>query len=109
MKWFIPGAKDDDEATQIYEFTKERLERQGARFVDRRIRRITYYYRKDGKTHDAEVGKKLSRNSEEVFVILYEQQRNCYHICTPNRGVIQDMAILVGGDDVKSSEDFDEE
>ena len=103
MKFFIPDVEDVDEAEKIYDaikkFAKMTL---GWDVTDRRIFKISY--RHNGNYYDAEVGKILKVNREEVIAIL---ESNAYLICTPTRGVIRDMPLLVGGDSAISVTDFE--
>ena len=55
----------------------------------------------------AEVGKPTTFNGETVVAILHEPERNLYHICTPNRGVIRDLSILASGPHITEISDFE--
>ena len=103
MKFFIPDAKTPDMAEQIYNaiksFAKDTL---GWNVSDRRIYRIEYYH--DGKYRKAEVGKVTDSNNETVIAIL---ESNAYLVCTPNRGVLRGMPLLVGANEARWVEDFE--
>jgi len=109
MKWFIPGAKDEEGAIQVYQAIKKHLGKElgAASFANRRIRKINFYDNR--KTYEAEVGKRLLLTGEKVIAILYEPARDLYHVCTPTRGVLRGISVLVGGDEVSFLEDFDPE
>jgi hypothetical protein len=102
MKFFIPRATPEN-TERIYEsikaFVKTTL---GWDVSDRRIFRIEYFH--NGKEHKAEVGTLTDVNHEEVIAIL---ECNSYFVCTPTRGVVKGMPILVGTDEITSIEDFD--
>ncbi len=74
-------------------------------FSDRRV--FSLEYRHDGEDHYAEVGKPNRVNGEHVIAILYEDLRQLYHVCTPNRGVVRGMSIPVGRHEVRAATDFD--
>jgi allophanate hydrolase subunit 1 len=104
MKFFVPRAKTPEKAEQIYEATKKFAEHTlGWEISERRIFRIEYWH--NGKEHVAEVGAITNVNGEEVMVIL---KSNAFLVCTPNRGVLRGEPILVGTDEVRLVEDFDE-
>ena len=109
MKFFIPHAKDKKEEDKNYEaikkFAKETL---GWNIKDRRIFSLRYTH--DGKNYYAEVGKREQAEGEEVIAILESGYSDViiYLICTPNRGVIRGMPILVGENEAYSVVDFNE-
>jgi hypothetical protein len=82
-------------------------ESQGWHPTDRRIFRLGYLH--DGKHEEAEVGvphpygKKMDWDEfEEVgdpgpTLVILEVDGGPYLVCTPNRGVLRDPPILVGG------------
>jgi allophanate hydrolase subunit 1 len=106
MKFFIPHAKDEEQKEHFYEairkFAKEQLLWD---ITDRRI--FSIHYRHDGKDGYAEVGKREQlggMEGEEVIAIL---ESNAYLICTPNRGFLRGIPILVGKEEAYSVVDFD--
>lgn len=106
MKFFIPAAEDSAQEQRVYVSIKDFLGKElGATFDERQVFKLHYVH--DGKKYDAEVGKTHSLNNETVIAILYEPQRNLYHICTANRGVGRGLSILVGAGSVNSCEDFE--
>ena len=106
MKFYIPNAEDEEQAMQIYDGIRKFLSEQlGADFSNRRVFRLCY--RHEGKDYEAEVGRRISLNGELVIAILYEDLRRLYHVCTPNRGVLRGISILVGVNEVVEAQDFE--
>jgi len=109
MKWFMPHASSEETAREAYESIKRHVSDVlgVSRFSDRRIRRIAFSH--NTKPVIAEVGQTMHLREirEEVFAILYEPERDLYHVCTPSRGVLRGMSVLVGANEVSSTEDFD--
>ena len=102
MKFFIPHAKDKQQEKKVYEGIKKFAKDNTSWDIkERRIFSIEY----------AEVGKIENLIGEEVIAILESGYSNIsvYLVCTPNRGVIRGMPILVGEESVYSIVDFDKE
>lgn len=97
--FFIPLAKDKEQEKRvlnsIIEFNKEQL---GAEVDSQRIQKLDYTH--DGKNYIAEVGKPHIYNKELVIAILHDELRKLYLVCTPNRGVVGGIPILVGNNEV---------
>lgn len=74
----------------------------GWEITGRRIFRLTF--RDKGKECQAEVGKQTPMNGEVVVAIL---ESNTYLVCTPNRGVLRDMPMMVGKHEGTWAEDFE--
>lgn len=92
MKFFLPHATGDEQAESVYRLICEHAaSTTGWKMSDRRVFRLRFVH--DGKSYEAEVGKVTSFNGEEVIAIL---DSVTYLVCTPNRGVAHDGAILVG-------------
>jgi len=70
---------------------------------DRRIYRIEYTH--GGKDYVAEVGRPEPRTGELVMFIL---ESTTYLVCTPNRGVLRELPLLIGKDEATRVEDFEE-
>ena len=102
MRFFIPAAKDETQAEEVWgaikKFAEETL---GWEISDRRIFSIAY--QRQDKDYLVEVGKPDPRNNELVIAIL---KSNTYLVCTPNRGVVRGIPILVGQDKVEKTTDF---
>jgi len=102
MKFFVPEAENETEALSVWKATRKFAEETlGWEVSERRIFRISY--RHDGKAYSVEVGKPDPRIGEVVLVIL---ESNTYLVCTPNRGVLRGMPILVGRNEVERTADF---
>jgi hypothetical protein len=103
MKFFVPGAQSDDDAKNIYEATKKfATETTGWPVTDRRIQSIRFQNK--GKPVQAAVGETEPITGETVVAIL---ESTTFLLCTPNRGVLCGMPILVGRHEVASVTDFD--
>ena len=102
MRFFIPAAKDETQAEEVWvaikKFAEETL---GWEISDRRI--FSIFYQRQDKHYHVEVGKPDPRNNELVIAIL---ESTTYLVCTPNRGVVRGMPILVGQDKVERTIDF---
>jgi hypothetical protein len=103
MKFFIPASKTDEESNEVFESIRKFAElTMGWKVTNRKIFKIKY--RHNSKDYTAEVGKDDPISREPVIAIL---ESETYLICTPSRGVIRDMPILVGKKEAYSIEDFD--
>ena len=103
MQFFVPAAKDAEEAEQVWSATKKFAEENlGWPVTDRRIFSLTY--EQGGKEFHCEVGQPDPRNGEVVLIIL---ESTTYLVCTANRGVIRGEPILVGAEDARRIEDFE--
>lgn len=104
-KFFIPKAKDADQAEEVWESVKKFAEKNlGWDISDRRIFSITYH--KHGENYYVEIGKPDPRNGELVIAIL---DSVTYLVCTPNRGVLRGIPILVDGSELTEVTDFPRE
>lgn len=103
MRFFIPAVKDEADAEMVWEATKKFAEEMlGWDISERRIFSIAY--RHEGKDYHVEVGKPDPRSHELVVAIL---ESTTYLVCTPNRGVVRGIPILVGQDKVGKTIDFE--
>ena len=105
MKFFVPHANTSEDAQRVYKSIVDfnsRGEGGWGQVSDQRIYRITFMH--NGKPGEATVGEKFDPIGEEVIAIL---KSVTYLICTPNRGVLRDMPILVGENEIRSVEEFD--
>jgi len=107
MKWFLPAAKDEEQAIQVYQSIKDIVKSTD----DRRIRRITYLENRVGRTRVAKVGKICVAEVGEIFplngeiVLAIFHGGSLYYVCTQNRL----GGFIVGDHEVSSFEDFDAE
>jgi hypothetical protein len=104
MKFFLPAAEDAKEAEETYEAIRT-FNSRDASLSDRRIYRVTG--RHNGKNFTATVGQPFERLGETVIAILFDTTRNLYLICSPHRGVLQDIPYFSGGHEITSVEDFE--
>jgi hypothetical protein len=102
MKFFVPGADDNEKTEEIYTATKKFAISNCGPITDRKIQNLTF--KDHGKIVHAEVGQIEPITGETVVAIL---EANTYLICTPNRGVLKGIPILVGKHEVISTTDFD--
>jgi hypothetical protein len=100
IKFFIPLAKDAEQAETVYAGIKKFVG--GA--TERRIFALAYEH--GGKQYYAEVGKPEPREGELVIAILEGVEQMPYLVCTPNRGVARGGPYLVGKSEVLSIVDF---
>jgi len=105
MKFFVPTAQDNKEAESIYDATKKfATETLRWQVTNRRIQSISF--RDKGESVQAEVGKIEPITGETLVAIL---ESTTFLLCTPNRGVLRGMPILVGKHEVTSVTEFDSE
>ena len=107
----VPGADglettDEELYEAIVQFAEES---QGAKVSDDRIQGIRYRepdpkYEKD--MYEIEVGEHHPINNEMIEAILLDELRDCYLVCTPNRGVARGMPILVGDEKIIDIKQF---
>lgn len=103
MKFFIPEAKNEEQAEKVYEDIKAfAVQNTGWQIEDAKI--FSIHYRHNGKEYNAEVGQMEHFIGDYVIAIL---ESNAYLICTRYRGVIKGEPILVGKHEVLSIKYFD--
>ncbi len=102
MRFFVPETKNETEAQTVWEATKKFAEETLRWEVSERCI-FSIAYQHDGKDYYAEVGKPDPRIGELVLVIL---ESDTYLVCTPNRGVLRGMPILVGRNEARKITDF---
>lgn len=99
VKFFIPAAKDAQQAEEVYESVAKF---NNALISDRRICALAWQH--NGVSMFCEVGGEApayyGTGGEPVVAIL--DCGNLYKVCTTNRGVVRGEAILVG----KNSDSF---
>jgi|SRR5437879_1411829 len=104
MKFFVPHAKDEIQANQIYASSKKFCEDQtGWRVLPKKVRALRY--RHDGSEYLAAVG---AQDYSEGEVLCIFESEVTFLICTANRGVFRGFPILVGRQEVSDIEHFDE-
>ncbi len=106
MKFFLPFADDAEQEERVYATIRQFLGTElGAHFADDRIYRLRYFH--GGREYTVTIGEATPLNGEQVLAILYEPGRKLYHVCTPSRGVVRGMSILVGSHEVRERVDFE--
>jgi hypothetical protein len=106
MKFLIPEAKDVAQAQSVYEgIRKFNAEQMAASLSARRIYSVRGTH--DGKRFTATVGQTFESLGELVIAILLDETRQCYLICTPNRGVVRGTPYLSGSGEIDYAEDFE--
>ncbi len=106
MKFFIPAAENEEQEQKVYQSIKEHITSGAPGTISER-KIFSLSYKHDGTNYQAEVGIAEKPNGELVIAILYDETRDLYHVCTPNRGVVKGGSIMVGAHDVSSVSDFD--
>lgn len=105
MKFFLPPQKDEKLENEAYDAIKKfAKEITGWDITDRKIYHIKY--RHEGKDYEAKIGERETHQGEIVIAIL--ESTVTFLVCTPNRGVIRGMPILVGREEIISITDFEE-
>lgn len=105
MKFFIPKAKDEAEANDVYQAVKKfAQETLGWKITDDRIYSLRYIH--NGKEYFARVGDIEGFTNATVIAIL---KSNTYLVCTRDRGVARGEPILVGTEEVLDIEYFEKQ
>jgi hypothetical protein len=99
--FFIPFAKDVAEAESVYQAIRNRVI---GPLGDQRIFRIAYL--RNGRRYRAEVGAPEQHEGGLVIAILKRHEYPLYYVCTADRGGERGDPILVGENEVITSEDF---
>jgi|GEM_PF-442149 len=102
-RFFVPGARDREQAERVWQSTREFMRRQGFRTSDRRIYSIQYVH--NGEDCFDKVGEKDRYGTETILVML--ETDSVYLCCTANRGVRRGEPILTGKGDDTFVTDFD--
>jgi hypothetical protein len=100
--FFIPGIEDAKLAEESWQAIRSFVGQHIFSATDRRIFQIRYTH--DGHTIVARVGEIHDEISEMVIAIL--ETTECYSICTPTRGVLRGIPVLVGKPDTLTVENF---
>lgn len=105
MKFFLPCATDDRMAEEALAAIRQFVTSQIGGLTPRRIYRLKYTHKR--KTWTATVGRVHER--EEVFAIVETigTHEGLFAICTPTRGVVRGVPILVGKKQALEIEDFE--
>lgn len=102
MRFFLPQttpSRADEIWRTIADFVRRAT---GQRIGGRRIYRVRYEHH--GRTATAQVGEPERMTGEPVIAIL---DSDPYFICTPNRGVLDGVPIVIDHRDVLEVVEFD--
>jgi len=102
MKFFVPGAKDAQQAEEIYKGIKE-FNSGRVKISSRRIFAIQYIY--NNKIEHAEVGKVQPRTDDIVLTIF--ETEYVYYVCTFNHGGGSGDPVIISRPDVSKINDFE--
>jgi len=106
MNFFVPPEMDFKKAESLYQSIKSFLGDQGhTSLSEERIYELKSYH--NGKDYKYRIGENDREIHEVIVAILYEPGRELYLVCTPNRGVLRGMPILVGKDERRGLTLFD--
>ncbi len=106
MKFFVPAAKDREEAESVYGAF--------AKFIHAPVNKQRIWkldWRHNGRDMTCEVGKPLPdyyRTGKEPVLAIFDTG-NVYMICTPNRGGVRGEPVLAGKNAYSSPVYFENE
>src|ERR1700722_18775470 len=106
MKFFIPVSKTADPERVYNAIRTFNAEQLPATLSPRRIYSVKGVH--NGEPFTARVGDPFESPPEDVLAILLDTTRNCYLICTANRGVLGGMPYLSGSDEISHVEYFED-
>jgi hypothetical protein len=89
MKFFLPCARDEDEAERIWAGVRMYLAGLGLPTTRRRIRALAMTI--DGRDHYLAVGGETPDGEDFVMVLLEASNLDIYYVCTPTRGMFDDI------------------
>lgn len=95
MNAIMPLAESEEQVARVGTDIRESLAKElGVTFDDRQVQSLRYDHGR--RAYHADVGQAHPLNGEPVIAILYERERDLYHIVTPSRGAVNGTPILVG-------------
>jgi hypothetical protein len=104
MKFFIPAAKSPEDGEHVFKSIFDFAKSNGIPVIEgRRIFRITFHH--NGVNQEAEVGRIFQPMGEPVVAIL---KGITYLVCTTTRGVARGEPIMVGDNEIRAFEDFED-
>lgn len=107
MKFFVP-AFDETDAERVWAGTRHWLSGLGLSTTRRRIRALAC--RIAGKDHFVAVGDDVPFEDEDLALIILESSNlGIFYVCTPSRGLLDDIPYPMGLDERWRVIDFDEE
>lgn len=108
MKFFLPCARDEAEAERIWAAVRLYLAELGLPTTRRRIRALGMTIA--GTDHEVAVGGDTPYSDEVVMVILEANNLDIFYVCTPSRGMLDDIPYPMALDDERWRViDFEEE
>lgn len=107
MKFFVPGARDEAEAERIWAGARLWLAELGLPTTRRRIRALAWAM--DGPDHYVAVGGETPDGEDFVMLILEASGLDLFYVCTPARGMIDDIPYPLALDEHWRVIDFEEE
>ena len=104
MKFFIPNIDDLFQAERIYDAIKKyNFKLSGWEIKNRRIYSLSYTHK--NRKHTSTVGEIEPDIGEPVIAIL--ENSKMFIVCTQNRGVVNDVPLSIGYEEISSVVDFD--
>jgi hypothetical protein len=108
VKFFVPCAHDEAEAERIWAAVRMYLAGLGLPTTRRRIRALGMTIA--GKDHEVAVGGEMPHGDDFVMVILESSNLDIFYVCTPSRGMVDDIPYPMALDDERWRViDFEEE
>ncbi len=105
MNFYVPFAKDGDEAEIVWAATRAFMSDLGLATTGRRIAALLL---REGSCHLVEVGGETP-DGEPVMVILESRDAEVFYVCTPYRGVLEGPPYVLGLTEHGRAVDFSEE
>jgi hypothetical protein len=106
MRFFVPAFNEAD-AERLWAGTRQWLSGLGLATTRRRIRALACAI--EGRDHFVAVGGDPPDGDEPVLVILESSNLGIFYVCTPSRGVLDDIPYPMWLDERWRVIDFDEE
>jgi len=108
VKFFVPCAHDEAEAERILAAVRLYLAELGLPTTRRRIRALGMTI--EDKEHFLAVGGETPDGEDFVMVILEASNFDIFYVCTPSRGMLDDIPYPMALDDERwRANDFEEE
>jgi hypothetical protein len=106
MRFFVPKFNDPAKALELWENIRTfSTTTMGREPKIRKVFRIEYDHK--GREAFAEVGQLHLANTQLEIVVAILDCHDVYLVCTPSRGVLKDMPILVGYPEVSRVVEFE--
>lgn len=108
MKFFVPEM-EPAEAEQVWAAARAWLAQLGLKTTRRRIRALAWTGGAGGRDHYVAVGDDLPSGEDLVMLILEASRLDLFYVCTPGRGIVDDIPYPMSLDESWRVIDFDEE